>query len=52
MTTGVVVRIVHSIVVVERDQTDRPVVDALLDAGIPRANIILAYLGEPVPQSA
>jgi hypothetical protein len=36
-------------VIVERDQTDKIVLDALLQVGIPREKIILAYAGEPVP---
>jgi hypothetical protein len=46
------VRVVDNVVIVERDQTDKPVVDALVQAGISREQTILAYIGEPVPASA
>ncbi len=49
---SLVVRIVGNTVIVERDQNDKIVLDALLQAGVPRAQIILAYAGEPVPESA
>ena len=35
-------------IVIERDVNDKPLVDALLQAGIPRKQIVLAYAGEPV----
>lgn len=47
---SLVVRIVDSKVIVERDQNDKVVVDALMQAGIKRENIILAYAGEDVPE--
>jgi hypothetical protein len=31
---------------------NKPLVDALVDAGVPRAQIILAYAGEAVPEGA
>lgn len=37
-------------VIVEADTTDRPLVDALVAAGIPRDKIVLAYAGEPIPE--
>lgn len=51
--TGVrlVVRIVDDLTIIERDQNDKPLVDALLQAGIPRSKIILAYAGEPAPEA-
>jgi hypothetical protein len=45
----VLVRIVGDIVVVEEDNTDRPVEQRLMRRGIPRDKIVLAYRGEPVP---
>lgn len=36
-------------IIIRQDINDRPIVDALLEAGIPRAMIVLAYAGEPVP---
>src|SRR5258708_7243741 len=47
---SLVVRVVSDLVIVERDQNDKIVKDALLQAGIPRSQIILAYAGEPVPE--
>ena len=35
-------------VIIEEDVTDRPLVDALVQAGIPREKIVLAYAGEAV----
>lgn len=51
---GVVVlaRIVGDTVVIEEDTTDRPLVHALTQAGIPREKIILAYNGESVPDTS
>ena len=48
---GVVVlaRLVGDIIVVEVDATDKPLVDALLQRGVPRDKIVLAYAGEPRP---
>ncbi len=51
-TTSLAVRIMHNIIVIEHDINNKPLVDALLQAGIPRGQIILAYAGEPVPDSA
>ena len=45
----VLVRVVGDKVVIEEDNTDRPVEQRLMNRGIPRENIILAYRGEPVP---
>jgi hypothetical protein len=45
----VLVRIVGDRVVIEEDNTDRPLWQRLLQQGIPREKIILAYAGEPVP---
>jgi hypothetical protein len=37
-------------VIVEADTTDRPLVDSLVAAGIPREKIVLAYEGEVIPE--
>ncbi len=50
--TSLMVRMLDEYIIVERDQNDKIVLDALLQAGIPRSQIILAYAGEPVPESA
>lgn len=47
---SLVVRLIGALVVVERDQNDKLVLDALLQAGIPREQIILAYAGETIPE--
>ena len=43
-------RIISETIVIERDQNDKPLVDALVQSGISRKQIILAYAGEPVPE--
>lgn len=48
---SLLVRILAEAVIIERDQTDKPLVDALVQAGVPRSQIILAYAGEPVPET-
>ncbi len=49
---GLIVRVVGERIIIERDVNDKPLVDALLQAGIPRAQIVLAYAGEAVENSA
>lgn len=49
---SLIVRIIDERVIVERDQNDKIVKDALIQAGVPREMIILAYAGEPVPETA
>jgi hypothetical protein len=44
------VRLVHDHIVIERDINSKPLVDALMQAGIPRERIVLAYAGEPIPE--
>lgn len=50
VNTGLLVRLVHEHIVIERDINNKPLVDALVQAGIPRGQIILAYAGESVPE--
>jgi hypothetical protein len=50
--TGLVVRLIGEKVIIERDVNDKPLVDALLQAGIPRGQIVLAYAGESVNEAA
>lgn len=45
----VMARIDGDQVIVEEDTTDRPLLDALIQAGVPREKIVLAYAGEAVP---
>lgn len=47
---GLIVRVVQERIVIERDVNDKPLVDALLQAGIPRSQIVLAYAGEPIEE--
>lgn len=39
-------RIVDDSIVIDVDTTDQPLVDTLVDAGIPRSQIVLGYAGE------
>jgi hypothetical protein len=45
----VMARVEGDKVIIEEDLTDRPLVDALVRAGIPREQIVLAYAGDPIP---
>ncbi|MBZ0286094.1 MAG: XisI protein [Anaerolineae bacterium] len=46
----VMAQVVGDKVIVIEDNTDKPLVDALMvNGGVPREQIILAYAGEPVP---
>lgn len=45
----VMTRIEHDQVIIETDRTDRPLEEALMAAGIPRSQIVLAYAGEAAP---
>jgi hypothetical protein len=48
--TGLVVRLLDNQIIIERDVNDKPLVDALLQAGIPRKQIKLVYAGETVQE--
>jgi hypothetical protein len=50
VTVGLVVSLQEDRVIIERDVNDKPLVDALVQAGIPRQQIVLAYAGEPVEE--
>jgi len=45
-------RIVGEKIVIEHDANSKPLYEALMQAGISREQIILAYAGEPVPDTA
>lgn len=47
----VLARVVGDKVVIEEDNTDKKLIDALRQRGIPREQIILAYAGEPIPDA-
>ena len=49
---SLIVRLVKEHIVIERDVNDKPLVDALLQVGIPRQQIVMAYQGEPVEEPA
>jgi hypothetical protein len=46
---GLIARVVDNAIVIETDTNNKTLVDALLQAGVPREQIVLAYAGEPVP---
>lgn len=50
-TAGVVVmaRLVNDKIIIEEDLADKKLVDALIQQGIPREQIVLAYAGEAQP---
>jgi hypothetical protein len=52
VSTSLVARVDHTKIIIEHDINDKPLVDALLQAGIPREQIILAYASEPLPAEA
>jgi len=43
---SIIARLAGDCIIVEQDKTNKPLVDALVQAGVPRAKIILAYAGE------
>lgn len=47
---AVLARVEGSFVIIEEDTTDRPLVDELTRAGIPREQIICTYIGESLPE--
>lgn len=49
--SGLIVRLWKETVLIEQDTNEPPLVEALLQAEIPRSRIILAYAGEPVPEA-
>jgi vancomycin permeability regulator SanA len=49
---SVMARVVGDKVIIDADMTDRPLWEALVQAGIPREQIILAYAGEQAPDAA
>lgn len=52
VSPALAVHIIGDTIVIEADNTNKPLLDALLDAGIARSQIILAYNGELVPEGA
>jgi hypothetical protein len=52
VNTAMIVELINDKIVIDKDIYDKQLVDALLQAGVPRSQIILAYAGEPVPEAA
>lgn len=48
---NLMVRLVDDHIVIETDRNDKPLVDALVQAGIAREQIVLAYAGESLPEN-
>jgi XisI protein len=46
--TGLLVRLVDDLVIIEKDINSDPLHEALMQAGVPRSQIVLAYAGESV----
>jgi hypothetical protein len=51
VNTAIIVEIVGDTLVIDRDINSKPFVSELVEAGVPREQIILAYKGEAVPES-
>lgn len=49
---GIVVQMIGNFLLIEHDINDKPLVDALIQAGVPRKQIVLAYQGEKLPENA
>ena len=50
--TGLIVRFLHDKIIIERDVNDKILADALMQAGVPPEQIVLAYAGETVEETA
>ncbi len=48
VSIAVMARVMGDTVIIEEDTTDKPLVERLVQSGIPREKIILAYKGEPI----
>jgi XisI protein len=46
--SGLIVRLIGDQVIIEQDTNSKPLVDALLQAGVPREKIVLTYAGETI----
>ena len=49
---SLVARVVDGHIVIEHDVNDKPLVEALVAAGVPRGQIVLAYAGESTDAAA
>lgn len=50
--TSLIARVVNDHVVIDHDANNKLLVDALVQAGVPRQHIILAYAGESIGYAA
>jgi hypothetical protein len=50
--TSILARIVADKIIIEDDKTNKPLVDALMQAGVPREQIVLVYAGEQAEETA
>ena len=51
VNTAIIVEIVDNMLIIDRDINSKPLVNELVAAGVPREQIILAYMGEDVPEA-
>jgi hypothetical protein len=52
ISVSLMVRLENDMAVIDHDVNNKPLVDALVQAGVPRERIVLAYAGEAVPERA
>jgi hypothetical protein len=50
--TSILARIVGEKIMIEDDKTNKPLVDALVQAGVPRKQIVLVFAGEKIEETA
>ena len=50
-SVSLLVRLIGDLIVIEHDANNKPLYEALMQAGIPRERIILAYAGETNPET-
>ncbi|MBI5669988.1 MAG: XisI protein [Chloroflexi bacterium] len=49
--SSLIARLVGDKIVIEQDMNDKILMDALLQDGVPREQIVLAYAGETLPET-
>ena len=49
---SLIARVIDNHIIIELDKNDKTLHEALLQAGVPREQIVLAYAGEPVEEPA
>jgi hypothetical protein len=52
INTSLIVHRMGDLILIDQNTNSDPLYEALMQAGIPREQIILAYAGEPVPETA